>query len=178
MIAYLDRNVLSQLRQRSRGASAEDEVALRAARERGQLLIPLSIVTLSETLLMEDTKQALHEVRCIVGLPGAGTSLTTSSPYARPRRPSRVSPQQASTARSSSSVGTRGSVFGVRILSPASGLTASASVTMHQRQDVCYLHLKAIEPEAVGPEGAIAASADPLLKEKGVGDRRNTRRVR
>ncbi len=72
MIAYLDRNIFSQLRQRTRGASAEDEIALRNAVKRADLVLPLSIVTLSETLLMEDKKQAFDEARWIVGLTGRG----------------------------------------------------------------------------------------------------------
>jgi len=63
MIAYVDRNVLSRLRRRS-----EDEVALRAAIKRGDHVFPLGIVTLSETLLMDDKAQAFHEIRWIVGL--------------------------------------------------------------------------------------------------------------
>ncbi len=70
MIVYFDRNVLSQLRRRTRGSSAGDEIALRAAIQRGNFLPVLSIVTLSETLLMQDQGQALDEVRWIIGLTG------------------------------------------------------------------------------------------------------------
>jgi len=80
MIAYLDRNVLSQLRQRTRGVSAEDEIALRKAVKRGNLVLPLSIVTLSETLLMEDKKRAFDEARWIVGLTGRGHVLNDTVP--------------------------------------------------------------------------------------------------
>lgn len=83
MIAYLDRNVLSHLRQRTSGASAQDEVILRAAIKRGDLVLPLSIVTLSETLLMDDTTQAFHEIRWIVGLTGRRHVVNDTVPLLR-----------------------------------------------------------------------------------------------
>jgi hypothetical protein len=70
MIAYLDRNIFSQLRRRTRGATVEDETVLRAAIQRGDLSLILSVVTLSETLLMQDRDQALDEIRWVIGLTG------------------------------------------------------------------------------------------------------------
>jgi len=72
MIAYFDRNIFSQIRKRERGASADDEIALRNAVKHGNFVLPLSIVTLSETLLMDDKKQAFDEARWIIGLTGRG----------------------------------------------------------------------------------------------------------
>ncbi|HEV2359137.1 MAG TPA: hypothetical protein VGZ23_16210 [bacterium] len=68
MIVYLDRNVLSHLRHRTRGAMDQDEATLRMATKHGHLSLSLSIVTVSEVLLMDNKKQALDEIRWIVGL--------------------------------------------------------------------------------------------------------------
>jgi hypothetical protein len=70
--AYLDRNVMSHLKRHIGGASPEHEASLRVAIREGRLAIPLSTVTLSETLLMDNNKQAFDEARWIIGLTGRG----------------------------------------------------------------------------------------------------------
>lgn len=78
---------------------------------------------------------------------------------ARLRTPSTVSGQDERITRSSSSVGTAGSVFGVRMVKPRSGSSRSVAVSTHQRKErleravglVLMAGAVELEPDEEGP---------------------------